>query len=678
MMTQLNNKYLLDDDYYKKVFNKFPEAVIILDKEKIIECNNLSLNLFEYSNKGDLVGKNFYDLLYYDEKIDESTAKDFKKIIKDKKSFRWLLKKANGNSFLAEVSFVKESGNFLNVFVRDVSKESEMFDLLTQKEEEYTNFFRHNNAIMLLVDPRNNKIVDANKSACEYYGYSKKELLKLKTDDINVLSKENLNKEIKKVKSGEKRAYGLKNKLSNGEIRDVKAFIEPIKINEKVLLHTIVYDVTEELDIKRKYKFLTDNDSLTKLYNKDFFINELDKRIKKNEKVSILLIDIDGFSKINDNLGHIVGDLILKEISIRLKKYKDVFDVISRFGGDEFILLYESVNIREIFEISKRILDLFNKPFIIDKHRIYLSASIGLSLYPYHGLNSSFLIKNAETAMYKAKDCKEDKIILYDKNFNSELWEQFTIENKLRNSIEKDELYIKYQPVVSTKTGKVIGAEALLRWESEEMGFIPPDKFIPIAESSGMIYKIGNWVLKNACIQNRKWIDQGFNPIFMAVNISSKQLEQLDFPDIVINILKETKLSSKFLELEITESVCAKNFDRIIKNLNKLKKLGIKISMDDFGTGYSSLNKLKELNINKLKIDKSFLMDIKKIENTKIITAIISMAKSLGVDIVAEGVETNEHLHFLKGKMCDMLQGYFFSKPVSDTTFEKLLSKKYI
>lgn len=436
--------------------------------------------------------------------------------------------------------------------------------------------------------------------------------------------------------------------------------------------------------LENTIKYLSSRDSLTGLYNREFFIeclnNEISKAQIKEEKFAIIFLDLNGFKKINDTLGHFTGDKILKLISLELMKHIGNTNIISRFGGDEFFILLPSISdAEEVISVAKEIVNIFHEPFIIDKNQMYISTSIGVVIYPENGLSCETLIKNADIAMYKAKEEKKNSIQFFDICMNEEVSEQFTLGNYLHDALKNEEFLLYYQPIIDISTGKMAAAEALLRWNHPKEGFIPPDRFIPVAENMGLICSIGEWVLRTACRQNKQWQDKGYKPIIISVNVSVKQLEQNNFVELVANILNETQLSPEYLELEITESVSASDINNIIRVLNNLKNLGVKLSMDDFGTGYSSLGNLKKLAISKLKIDKSFIDDIDEQENNaEIASAIIALAKNLKLLVVAEGIEVERQLSFLKENSCHMAQGYLFSKPVDCTSFEKLLKESFL
>ncbi|MBL4930340.1 putative bifunctional diguanylate cyclase/phosphodiesterase [Clostridium paridis] len=433
----------------------------------------------------------------------------------------------------------------------------------------------------------------------------------------------------------------------------------------------------ELLERDEKIKYLANHDSLTKLCNKSYLIKRLYEIVdfeNKNRKFALLFLDIGDFKNTNDILGHHYGDQLLILIAKQLRKVIDDKCSIYRWGGDDFIVLFDNYKEKtEVIVLADSIINNINDEFKIEEKKVYVSLNIGIAIYPYDGTDINNIIKNSEVAMYEAKKLGKNKYRFYDKMLFEKIYRKDILEKHLRNSIKNNELSIKYQPQYNVETKKIIGYEALLRWNSKELGEISPAEFISVAEDSGLIISLGEWILREACIQNSKWIEKGIKNI-IAINISPIQFEQSDFIEIVSNVLEENNLEPEQLELEITETALIKSLDRSIKTLEKLKKLGVKVSLDDFGTGYSSLNYLKNLPIDNLKIDKSFINDIAVSDNSKhILTGIIQLAHTLNLKVIAEGIETNEQYEILKKINCDIAQGFLFSKPISNNEIEKIL-----
>ncbi|MTI47395.1 MAG: EAL domain-containing protein [Firmicutes bacterium] len=672
-------------------------------------------------------------------------------------------------------------------------------------KKNYINFFENNHAIMLIIDAKNQNIVDANNAACTYYGYTKHQFSEMKISDINTLSADSINIEINNVRLEEKTESYFKHRLANGDIRDVVVYSAPLGKSDRFLL-SIIHDMTEKQNLEKElvlhkayleqlfnntpnaiamlnmnfriininkrfqklfgyrldeikgqsisevlcsgkklnesidfikkikagkvirensirktkkgklvdvsivaYPIVNDGkaigvyviyvemtskeerlslkvkDELTGFYNRSYFINKFDDKLKNiqekemdKNKIFLMLINLNGLNRVNDNLGYRIRDMIIKIASERIEECISNKDILARIGETEFALLISNIEDKmKIIYKANNILGKFNDPFVIGDNDIYISTSIGISNYPNDGVEINSLMRRAHISMYKAKETSGNQFQIFAPEFQNKVREDFIIENNLRHAILNDEMLLNYQPIVNAVNGEIIGAEVLIRWRNKELGLVPPNKFICIAERMGTIVSIGEWVLKTACKQLKSWHDKGYKKIFMAINISIKQLEEVNFPLIVKEILDKTGLNSKYIEFEITETQYMKNINRIIESLKEISKLGINISIDDFGTGYSSLSQLSKLRINKLKIDRAFIKDIKvDITNTKIVETIILMARILNIKTVAEGVETIEQSNFLKENKCDMLQGYLYGKPVGSNLFQKMIDER--
>jgi len=397
--------------------------------------------------------------------------------------------------------------------------------------------------------------------------------------------------------------------------------------------------------------------------------------LRREKQIAVLFLDLDGFKYINDSLGHPVGDKILQSIAKRLQNCVRISDTVSRQGGDEFVILISEVDHAEDAAFSaRRILEELTPAHDIDGNELHLTASIGVSVYPDDGMDAETLIKNADTAMYQAKDSGRQNYKFFKPDMNVRAVERQSIEESLRGALQRQEFTLHYQPKINLKTGEIAGAEALIRWTHPKRGPIGPDVFIPIAEESGLILPIGRWVLREACRQACAWAEVGLPLVHMAVNISAIEFKDANFLANVFAILKETGMDPNFLELELTESVLMKGAEAAETTLKVLREHGIRLAIDDFGTGYSSLSYLRKFSIDSLKIDRSFIRQITtNPEETTIVSAMISMGQSLKLCVVAEGVETEEELAFLQAHHCDEAQGYHFSRPVAPQQFAKLL-----
>ncbi|TDO91265.1 diguanylate cyclase (GGDEF)-like protein [Halanaerobium saccharolyticum] len=419
-------------------------------------------------------------------------------------------------------------------------------------------------------------------------------------------------------------------------------------------------------------------DYLTELPNRARFIEYFEELVNKDKKTfSIIYLDLDRFKLINDSFGHDAGDKFLKNIAAKMKDLVGPEDMVARFSGDEFAFVFVDLeDLEQIKQKCREILKAIEEPWEYFDQEFQIKASAGIVNYPDDGENISILLRNVDLAMYYAKENDLDFKVFTD-NLSENFIEQLTMENDLRMAVEKNELEVYYQPLLTLDTGKINTMEALLRWEYPKQGFISPAQFIPLAEKSGLIIPIGKWVLRQTCQQIKEWSSSYNKEMRVAVNISSIQIEQLKFIDDVRSIIKETGVDPCRLEFEITESVLMIEPELVLAKLNKLKELGIKISLDDFGTGYSSLSYLKKFPIDKLKIDRSFIMDL-TVDNyeTGIVKAILDLAKNMELTVTAEGVETLAQLNLLKKLKCDKIQGYYISRPIPAAEFEQEFLKK--
>lgn len=440
--------------------------------------------------------------------------------------------------------------------------------------------------------------------------------------------------------------------------------------------------VAERKRAEDKIKHMAYHDSLTDLPNRTLFHEHLKQTLenlnKSNKTLAVLFLDLDRTKVINDTLGHHVGDELLKYLSKKLRDYVGKEGIIARFGGDEFLILLPNIeHVDDAIDFAKGIPTLLSQPFVYENQELLVTASVGISMYPQDGDDAVTLIKNADTAMYRAKEAGGNTFQRYQADMNYRSLERLNLELHLRRALDRNEIDVYYHPLLDLRSGNVFGVEALVRWHHPEYGTISPGEFIPIAEETGLIVPIGNWVLKQACMQNQLWKQMGFPRLTVSVNISVKQFQQPGFVHVVQEALRETGLPPNQLCLEITESVAMKNVSYITETMNKLKMLGIQISIDDFGTGYSSLSYLKRFRVHTLKIDQSFIKDVTTDDdNAAIVTALIAMSHQLKIKTLAEGVETQEQLNFLKEHGCDEIQGYIFSKPLRAPEFEQVIREE--
>lgn len=456
--------------------------------------------------------------------------------------------------------------------------------------------------------------------------------------------------------------------------------VSPIHDREASVIGAVIIfrDVSMARAMTQQITHSAQHDPLTNLPNRLLLNDRIGQAItlarRHTLRVAVLFLDLDGFKHINDSLGHPTGDKLIQSVASRLVDSVRGPDTVSRQGGDEFVvLLSEMQEAEDAAVVARRIVRALEEPHHVDSHELYVTASIGVSVYPDDGLDAETLIKNADTAMYEAKENERQGYQFFKSGMNLRVVERQFIEENLRRALAREELALHYQPKVNLKTGEIIGAEALLRWTHLDRGPIRPEEFIPVAEESGLILPIGLWVLRAACEQAQNWVSANIPPMSIAVNVSAVQLRSRQFLPTLFATLDETGLDPKLLEVEVTEGLLMKSRDFTSVILQQIRERGIKVAIDDFGTGYSSLSYLHKFPVDALKIDQSFIRQIAHSDGTSIVSAIISMGRNLGLRIVAEGVETKEELTFLKSQQCDEGQGYYFSRPVPAEAFAELL-----
>lgn len=463
--------------------------------------------------------------------------------------------------------------------------------------------------------------------------------------------------------------------------RVINCFSAPQRSDNKIIGRVYSFtDITKLKNMEDKILRQATHDTLTGLVNRAVLHDRLQQAMAKakdtNLMVAVLYMDIDYFKRINEILGHEVGDEVLKAMVERLDKNLSANTTFARMGGDEFVIaipLLEKID--SLVPLCQKLLKAISEPLPIKDQTLVLTSSIGISLYPKDGKDAVALIKNADAAVYLAKQLGRNNFQFFTMELNVNTSKRLTLESDLREALKRHEFVLHYQPLLNLKTGKIFGVEALLRWQHPKLHLIPPLEFIPIAEEIGLMLSIGDWVLETACAQNKAWQNQGLPPIVVAVNLTSKQLAQANIVEKVATILQKTQLAPEYLELELTESTIIQNTDRIIRIAQELKNIGIKLVIDDFGTGYSSLSYLNHLPVDKIKIDRSFVSYIgPSSSDVAVILAILAMAKPLKITCLAEGVETLEQLRFLRDHGCDEMQGFYYSRPEPAETLQKLLT----
>jgi diguanylate cyclase (GGDEF)-like protein/PAS domain S-box-containing protein len=651
---------------------------------EILFVNSYLRKLLGYE-EDELIGKNIDDITFFQDS--ENSIQVRKQLVNNQNIDNLTLEKRyvqkNGNYVWVHISLSVSRDKmgkvkYVIAFVKDIEERKS----IQKKLELSDGVFQNSNEGIIITD-RDLKIQAVNPAFSSITQYSEEEVIGNNT--LFLRSTYHDSEFYKQIWKSTLQSGYWKGEMwsvrKNGEPFPQWLNISTIKdSNGKIRNYIgIFFDITTMKQSEKELEFLAHHDPLTELPNRLLLSARLSQSIKRAKreakKIALLFLDLDRFKEINDTFGHSYGDEILIKITQRFKSCMREKDTIARIGGDEFVFLIEDVEkIDDIESILEKILSLFDTEVVVNKQSFQLSASIGIAIYPNDGDNIEDLIKNADTAMYKAKDSGRNTYCFYTEEMTQDLFTKMLFKKEIVKALENEEFVLHYQPQVSLDSGRILGAEVLVRWEHPEKGLLYPDKFIALAEQTKLIIPIGKFILQKACEQMKEWIEQGVLCGRLAVNISAVQIQQNNLYQEVVDVLTQTKLSGSYLEFEITESFMMENPQASITLFKKFKNLGISFSIDDFGTGYSSLNYLKQLPVDKLKIDKSFIMDIPKDkEDIAITSTIIAMAKNLGLNVIAEGIETKEQHEFLKSSGCYEGQGYYYSKPLSKDDFVKFI-----
>ncbi len=556
--------------------------------------------------------------------------------------------------------------------------------LLKNSEERFRAFFELTGVGAFQADP-SGRFVLVNGSFCNIMGYDRDDLLSLSFGDLT--HPDDLPghlKEFELLLNGGQSQYDTEKRFVHKDGRTVWVHLSMTLLRDAkgrpLRAMGIVQDITGKKSAEEEIKHIADHDALTGLPNRRLFIEltrlEVAQARRNRKKIAFLFLDLDRFKNVNDTLGHGAGDEMLMEVAYRIRRNLRKSDTVARVGGDEFnIILPDIARGEDGSEIASKLVASFQAPFFIAGHELRMTASIGISVYPDDDEDMDTLFRYADIAMYYAKKQGRNAFQFYNPAINTRSIERMQMEGWLRRCVERDELSVHYQPQLEIKTGKIISAESLVRWNHPERGLLQPKSFVPLAEETGLIAAIDLWVLNAVCRQVRTWLDAGFPPFSITVNLSARLFQDPELVVKISKILKDTAFPADCLGLEITESVAMSNIEYTAEQLGKLAEMGMHILIDDFGTGYSSLNYLKRLPIGRLKIDRTFIEDIRTDPDDRaIINAVTAMAHNLRMKVIAEGVETEDQLEFLRGAGCDEIQGYLVSKPLPAEEFSKLIA----
>jgi diguanylate cyclase (GGDEF)-like protein/PAS domain S-box-containing protein len=583
------------------------------------------------------------------------------------------------------VAFRDRRGNrMLEGFVEDVTDRRRAVEALANAESRYRSIFE-NTVEGIFQTTVEGKFISANPALARIYGYESPEELiaslaaagrQLYVDPNRRADFERLMAEVGSVTGFESQVH-----RRDGSVIWISENARAVRAHDARVLYYegTVEDITERKRYQAELEFQATHDSLTGLPNRGLLEDRLRQSIgyaqRNGSLVAVCFIDLDRFKVINDSLGHVYGDEVLVRVARRLRGALREIDTIARQGGDEFVVvLAEQPTVDSVINVVERLIDEVAQPVTIDGRELYVTCSIGIALHPNDGADVTTLLRNADAAMYSAKERGRNTFQFYAPNMNAFALERLALEGSLRRATEREEFEVHYQPRVDLKSKRIVGMEALVRWRNAELGFVPPAKFIPVAEEANLISAIGEQVLRAACRQAREWVDRGFTDLAVSVNLSARQFRQGHLVRTIETVLAETGLDPALLELELTESTIMGHGHEFVAMLADLKKLGVRVAIDDFGTGYSNLSYLSRFPIDALKIDRSFVSDVATDQQHALLAkAVISLGHSLRLKVVAEGVETAEQLAFLRHHGCDEVQGFYFSKAVPAEEFERML-----
>ena len=668
------------EEFFRSLFDTIPHPIFLKDPEgRYLDCNATFAKYFGVGRE-DVIGKSAFDVLPAT-LAGDCQASDQEFLQRGEiQRYECGCNCADGlyrELLLNKTSLLNPDGSSAGLLgtLLDITDCNRIKKALKHGEECFRSIFE-NAAMGIMTMAAGGKLLTVNPAFCNFIGYSEAELLSISETELPHPGElPDLQLLLREVQAGQRQMFdGEKSFLRKdgatvwGQVTATWLFDAQATPTYAVCL---VQDITQHKQVEEMANRLAYFDLLTELPNltllKDRLERALGRAQHRNATGAVLFLDLDRFTRINDSLGHATGDQLLKTVADRLKECVEVDDTVARLGGDEFAIILSAVpKPEDAAAVAQRILERLAAPVELAGQTISRTVSIGITLFPEDGDEVSSLLRNADMAMYQAKEQGRNNFQFYRSEQQAKAVEKLALETLLRHALPRDELFLHYQPQVETASKRLLGMEALLRWQPAGREPISPGKFIPLAEETGLIIPIGDWVLQQACVQNKAWQEAGLPPLRVAVNVSGIQFKQPDFVAKVEAILAATGLAPHYLELELTESIIMRNVEQTRQTLQGLKRLGVHLAVDDFGTGYSSLNYLKNFPIDRLKIDQSFVRDISRNPNdAAITTAIIAMGHSLGIKVIAEGVETEEQLDFLRRHQCDEIQGYYFGWPMS-------------
>ncbi len=675
-----------EEQAFKSLYEHNPNAVYTLDLQGRLLASNPACKKVLGYEESDFVEGSPLRVLRSDES-DKIKAHFFAAVNGVPRNYETTLYHKEGhliNVHLTHVPiFVEGEVTGMYIIVKDITERKQADRERNRSNRKYQGLVESIDAIVWEGDPYTFRYQFVSPQSAKILGYRPEQLIESESFWRSVIHPDDCERLLTfcKQEIAELRNHEIEYRVfaADGRTVWIKDYVTVLDENGTVTgCRGIMVDITERKLTEERLQYIAYYDVLTNLPNRALFEERLQEEMEKaranSQMLSVLFLDVDRFKSINDTLGHSVGDELIRAVAERLKVCMREEDTICRIGGDAFALILPDLNSPQgAIQMARTLLQTLAAPFVLMSNELFVTCSIGISFFPDDGSDLFTLLKNAETAMYRTKERGRNNFQLYTTSMNEDSMQKLSLEGFLRKALGLQEFVLFYQPQVNVSSGEIIGVEALLRWKHPVLGMVSPASFIPLAEETGLIVPIGEWVLRTACEQIKIWHEAGYPDLIVAVNLSARQFLQEDLVEMVQRVLEETGVDAEFLELEITESVTMHNVERAIVVLNELRNLGIRISLDDFGTGYSSLSYLKHFPIHTLKIDQSFVRDITTdADDAAIASSVIALALSLNLHVIAEGVETEDHLRYLAERGCYDMQGYHFSRPLPAQDVEQL------
>jgi diguanylate cyclase (GGDEF)-like protein/PAS domain S-box-containing protein len=677
LLRLLSKQYALEDTYLRlqDILDAVPDALVLIDKSGLIIEANQALTTLTGYDKQELFGMHVANL------SPERMRRSLPNLLANPGKggmISWYCQCKDGHKVLVEIGYhaiTVKNLECLLLSVRDLTSREQAERQLRASEVRFRSLFENSLDGIYRSTPEG-YYVDVNPALVKMLGYdTKEELLSIHIpDDLYVSQADRLPPDqrdtVSTTRMRRKDGTLLWVELTTWVVRDE---------NGEVLYYEgITRDVTEQKRYEETIRHQAYHDALTGLPNRYLLHDRLNQTLAQAKRakslVGVMFLDLDHFKNINDTLGHTVGDQLLQMVAGRLLSCMREGDTVARLGGDEFTLVLQLIQPEDALQVAQRIHEVLTRPFPLDGHELHITTSIGISIFPHDADDADTLLKNADAALYRSKAQGRNNHQLYDPTMNASAMSHLMLLKGLRYALGLDEFELFYQPITDTVSGQIIAAEALLRWKKPGIGYVMPDEFIPLAEESGLIVPIGEWVLRTACAQAQLWHQQFGQTMYITVNLAASQFAPQNLTQTVNRVLKETQINPNLLLLEITESTALQNLDATCRTLDQLVNLGVSIAIDDFGTGYSSMSLVKRLPLQTLKIDKSFVKNVaSNRDDAAIVSSIITLAHSLRLRVVAEGVESQEQLDYLRAHQCDAIQGYLISPPIPADEFTKLL-----